>query len=109
MEFLVHIKVRWPADGDKRQRDALIAAESKRSVELAKAGMLKRVWRIPGQWANFGLWEAKDATAVHEAIASLPFFPWLEVEVHPLAAHPNDPASAKQPRASRRSAKRGGA
>lgn len=93
MEFLLEIKVEWPADGDPKERDKLVAAEAKRARELAAEGVIKRVWRIPGQWSNYGLWEAPDATALHQAIASLPFFPWLKVVVHPLAAHPNDPAS----------------
>jgi muconolactone D-isomerase len=92
VEFLVEIDVQWPADGNRQQRDALVQAESQRSAELAAAGILKRVWRIPGRWANVSLWEAADATALHEAIASLPFYPWLKVTVRPLAAHPNDPA-----------------
>ncbi len=91
MEFLVEIEVRWPPDGDPKRRDALIAAEAKRAKELAGAGIIKRVWRVPGEWKNVGLWEAPDATAVHEAITSLPFFPWLSVKVRPMAEHPNDP------------------
>ena len=91
MEFLVEIEVRWPADGDPHRKAALADAEHKRSVELASAGLLKRLWRVPGRWANVGLWEAPDATELHKAISSLPFFPWLEVKVHPLAEHPNDP------------------
>jgi muconolactone D-isomerase len=97
MEFLVHIEVGWPGDGDRAERDRLIAAESVRAHELAEAGTIKRLWRIPGRWANWGLWVAPDATALHAAIASLPFFPWLSVEVHPLAVHPSDP----QPEAGR--------
>jgi muconolactone D-isomerase len=46
---------------------------------------------VPGRRANWGIWEAEDATALHAAIRSLPLFPWLEVDVIPLAAHPNDP------------------
>ncbi len=91
MEFLVEIDVQWPPDGDPQRRAQLVEAETKRAAELAAKGILKRVWRIPGRWANFGLWEASDATALHEAISSLPFFPWLKVVVRPLAVHPNDP------------------
>lgn len=93
MEFLVRIEVGWPADGDQAERERLVRAESGRARELAEAGIIKRLWRIPGRWANWGLWSASDATALHAAIASLPFFPWLSVEVHPLAAHPSDPPS----------------
>lgn len=91
MEFLVEIEVRWPPDGDPEQKAALADAERKRSGELAAAGTLKRLWRIPGRWANVGLWEAADATALHEALSSLPFFPWLDIEVRPLARHHSDP------------------
>jgi muconolactone D-isomerase len=91
MEFLVHIEVMWPGDGDRAEHERLVAAESARARELAEAGIIRRLWRIPGRRANWGLWVAPDATALHAAIASLPFFPWLSVEVHPLAAHPNDP------------------
>jgi muconolactone D-isomerase len=45
----------------------------------------------PGRWANCGLYEAPDATAVHEAMSSLPLWPWMNVQVIPLAEHPNDP------------------
>lgn len=91
MEFLVEIEVNFPPDGDPRQKAELIAAESKRARELAAAGIARRLWRQPGRWANFGIWEAPDATALHEAISSLPFYPWLKVVVKPLAAHPSDP------------------
>ena len=93
MQFLLHIRVTWPADGDPEEKARRIAAEHERSVELAAAGIIKRVWRIPGQWANWGLWEAPDATAIHDAVTSLPMWPYLDVEVHPLADHPNDPGA----------------
>jgi muconolactone D-isomerase len=91
VEFLVHIEGRWPGDGDRAEYERLLAAESVRARELAEAGIIRRLWRIPGRRANWGLWVAPDATALHAAIASLPLFPWLSVEVHPLAAHPSDP------------------
>jgi muconolactone D-isomerase len=93
MEFLVEIRTEWPPDGDPRRRAELVAAESKRAAELAATGILKKLWRIPGTWQNVGLWEAPDATALHQALSSLPFFPWLSIVVRPLAAHPNDPQS----------------
>jgi muconolactone D-isomerase len=91
MEFLVHIEVGWPPDGDPDELARLTAGERERASELAKEGRIRRMWRIPGRRANWGLWEAPDATALHAAIASLPLFPWLSVEVVPLAEHPSDP------------------
>lgn len=93
MEFLVHIEVRWPADGDLSDLARLTEAERIRARELAAAGYIRRLWRIPGRRANWGLWEARDATDLHAALASLPLFSWLDVQVHPLAAHPSDPVA----------------
>lgn len=95
MEFLVEIDVAFPPDGDQALKAELVAAEGRRAVELAAAGTIKRLWRIPGQWANVGLWEAPDATALHTALASLPLFPWLKITVRPLARHPSDPAAGR--------------
>jgi muconolactone D-isomerase len=91
MEFLVRIDVKWPADGDAQKKARLVEEETKRSTELAASGVLRRLWRIPGRWANYGIWEAKDATELHAALSSLPFYPWLEIDVRPLADHPSDP------------------
>jgi len=93
MEFLLKIKVTFPPDGDPEEKARRIAAEGVRARELAAEGIIKRVWRIPGQWANYGIWEAPDATTIHDAVTSLPMWPYLEVEVTPLAAHPNDPGA----------------
>lgn len=89
MEFLVQITVNLPPDDDRKAE--LIEAEAARARELAAAGIIGRLWRIPGGWANVGIWRAADATALHEAISSLPLYPWLEVRVTPLARHPSDP------------------
>ena len=91
MEFLVHIEVRYPADGDPDELARLVAAERVRAPELAAEGRIRRLWRVPGQRANWGLWEAADATALDAALASLPLFKWLAIEVHPLGQHPSDP------------------
>jgi muconolactone D-isomerase len=91
MEFLVRIIVEWPANGDPAELARLTAAERERATQLAAEGRIRRMWRIPGRRANWGIWEAADATDLHAAIASLPLFPYLAVEVHPLAVHPSDP------------------
>lgn len=91
MEFLVRIEVCYPADGDETRKRDLISAERERAAELVQEGTIVRLWRIPGRWANVGVWYAEDATELHEALASLPFAPWLDVTVEPLANHPSDP------------------
>ncbi len=89
MEYLVSIKI-LPLPGEEDSAK-LYAAEATRAKELADKGIVQRLWRVPGQRANWGLWEAEDATVLHNAISSLPLFPYMEVNVHPLARHPSDP------------------
>jgi muconolactone D-isomerase len=93
MEFLVRIQIDWPADKPEQEREAVFAAELARGQELAREGSLRRLWRIPGRWANWSLYDVPDATALHDALSSLPLYPWMDIDVHPLAEHPNDPVA----------------
>jgi len=90
MEFLVRTENRMPPDAPDELRNSLRAAERVRADELRAAGMLKRLWRVPGRWATVGLYEAPDATTLHDALASLPMWPWMDVTVEPLATHPQE-------------------
>lgn len=88
MEFLVEIEVLLPADMPEGQRADLVAAEHARGRELRRQGIIRRIWRVPGGLRNVGIWEAQDATDLHEAISGLPFYPWIHAEVTALARHP---------------------
>jgi muconolactone D-isomerase len=87
MEFLVTIEIELPVDSP----DDLLRREAERARELAGKGLLVRLWRLPGRRANVGLWSAADATELHEALASLPLFPYMSIRVEALARHPSDP------------------
>ena len=91
MEFLVRIQIDWPADAAEGERERIFASELEAGQRLAHAGKLRRLWRIPGRWANWSLYDVSDATELHEALTSLPLYPWMDIEVHALAEHPNDP------------------
>ena len=71
--------------------DDLLQREAQRARELAEAGILLRLWRVPGRRANWGLWAAATTDELHASLAALPLYPYLDITVHPLAAHPNDP------------------
>ena len=88
MKFLVGIEVRLPGTLPEAERQELLKAELERGRELVEAGVISAIWRIPGALRNVGIWEAEDATELHEHVASLPLFPWLTAEVTPLAVHP---------------------
>jgi muconolactone D-isomerase len=88
VQFLVEIDIRLPHDLGEERRDELLKAEFARGSSLAEAGILRAIWRVPGRLANRGIWEAPDATVLHEALASLPLWPFMRVQVVPLARHP---------------------
>jgi muconolactone D-isomerase len=87
MEFLVRIEIDLSAVGEPR-RSELLDAELERGRELLASGALRRVWRVPGRFANVSLYEAPDATALHSLLTSLPLWPWMQVQVEALATHP---------------------
>jgi muconolactone D-isomerase len=87
MEFLVQIQVNFPPDMPAEQLADVVEREASRGRELRDAGTIVRIWRIPGRRANVGIWRAEDADGVHDAISSLPAFPWIDAHVTPLATH----------------------
>jgi muconolactone D-isomerase len=90
MEFLVRFEINSPESMTTDERERLRGLERVRAMELREQGILRRLWRVPGRRAVVGLWEAPDATALHDALASLPMFPWMDVSVESLATHPQE-------------------
>jgi muconolactone D-isomerase len=91
MRFLVEITVELPPelrDPESERRAHLLEAELARGVELRGGGTIEAIWRVPGELRNVGIWQAADATELHEAITSLPLSNWIRVKVTPLAEHP---------------------
>ena len=70
------------------EREQLIASERRRGRELVDAGAIRAIWRVPGALRNVAIWEAQDATQLHELIMSLPASPWFAADVTALAEHP---------------------
>ncbi|HVU91378.1 MAG TPA: muconolactone Delta-isomerase family protein [Jatrophihabitans sp.] len=87
-EYLVRLVTSLPGDWSDEQRRALLEREAARGAELREAGTIAALWRLPGRLANVGIWRAETPAALHEAITSLPAWPWMAVEVTALAGHP---------------------
>jgi muconolactone D-isomerase len=91
MEFLVRFEAYLPESLSEERVKEIKSAERDRAMQLRSEGTLKRLWRVPGRRGTVGLWEAVDATALHDALSSLPQFPWMDVtSVEPLATHPQE-------------------
>jgi muconolactone D-isomerase len=90
MEFLVRTENLLPVDTPDETREQLRKAERERAQQLRDAGVLKRLWRVPGRNATVGLYEAEDPAALHDALTSLPMWRWMDVTVEALATHPQE-------------------
>ena len=88
MKFLVNITIDVPPSMPEDERADLFARELARGNELIASGELVGIWRTPGRRANVSIYEVPDADALHAALSSLPLFPWLDIQVQPLATHP---------------------
>jgi muconolactone D-isomerase len=86
MEFLVTMALA-AQDVPQQQRAGLFAEERERALALRAEGSLVRIWRLPGRTATVSVWQAADATELHDLLTSFPLHPWLSVEVVPLAHH----------------------
>jgi len=90
MEFLVRLRNDIPPDIPPERRAELRTAERARAMELWDSAILVKLWRVPGSQDAIGLFAAADATELHDALASLPMFPWQTITVEALATHPQE-------------------
>lgn len=70
------------------RRAQLQAGERAAGLALIADGSITRIWRVPGQNSNVGIWSTANASELHDKISSLPLFPWMSVHVTALAKHP---------------------
>lgn len=88
MEFLVRTELSRSMPTDPEEQAELWAKERAAGRELVARGVISRIWRLPGRQGNVAVMVAADATELHEALTSLPLWPYTTVTVEPLADHP---------------------
>jgi len=94
MEFLAEVHVNLPGSLQGEELEDLRTRERARGKELWRAGVIKRIWKIPGKKDVLAVYEAADATALQETFETFPMYPYLDIDVYPLAGH----ALEKEPR-----------
>lgn len=90
MLYLVKMDVRIPLDLDPEVRDETIAREKAYSQQLQRDGEWPEIWRIPGQYSNYSIFDVESNDRLHEILWNLPLFKYMDIEVTPLAKHPSD-------------------
>lgn len=89
MIFHVRMDVSIPWDLPEQERARLLAGEKQRAQDLQRQGVWLHLWRVAGRYSNISIFEAESHETLHEVLWTLPLFPFMQVEVTPLARHPS--------------------
>ncbi len=90
MLFAVRMDVDLPLDIDADVRADTLAREKAYSQELQRSGKWPHIWRIVGQYSNLSVFDVDGNEELHDLLWGLPLFPYMTIEVTPLATHPSD-------------------
>lgn len=93
-EFFVWFSMAIPDGTPDQVVDDTVAAEGRRVAELAAAGHVQRIWRLP-DGRVLGLYRAADAAKLDTIVRSLPLYEWMQAPVTPLSPHPSDPGTSR--------------
>ena len=89
MIFHVRMDVSIPPDLAGQERTRLLAEEKQRAQDLQRRGVWLHLWRVAGHYSNISIFDVDSNDALHEVLWTLPLFPFMQVEVTPLARHPS--------------------
>lgn len=90
MKYLVHMDVNIPRDLPAEERSELVAREKEYSQQLQREGKWPQIWRVVGEYANYSVFDVDSHDELHGILQGLPLFPFMDIRVTPLAAHPSD-------------------
>lgn len=96
MEFLVQFDLAIPPGTPAAEVTDGERAEASAAAQLANAGHLMRLWKLPGGPAEakaIGVYRADSQPQLDGLLRALPLYEWLKITVTPLAPHPNDPVA----------------
>ena len=89
MLFLVRMDVNIPRDLPAEEANEIKAREKVYSQNLQREGRWKSIWRVVGEYANYSIFDVSSNDELHQLLQGLPLFPFMKIDVTPLAAHPS--------------------
>ena len=89
MLFQVQTTITIPIGFDEAKLAEISAGERERAKELQLQGKLLHLWRVAGRKSSVLIFKADGPAELHELVTSLPFYPFMNVEVAALCHHPN--------------------
>ncbi|MGN5237112.1 muconolactone Delta-isomerase [Rhodococcus sp. SJ-3] len=89
MLFHVRIDVHIPPDVSSEARGKLVSEEKAYSQRLQRAGKWLYLWRIVGEYSSYSIFDVESNEELHQLLSELPLFPYMAINVTPLAPHPS--------------------
>jgi muconolactone D-isomerase len=81
--------VNLPVDMPAEEAASIKATEKAYSQELQKDGRWADIWRVVGEYANYSVFDVESNDELHDLLSGLPLFPYMDIDVIPLAKHPS--------------------
>lgn len=95
MLYLVKMDVNIPSHLPAADAEAAKATEKARSQELQRDGRWVHLWRVVGRYSNYSVFDVDSHDELHEILQGLPLYPFMKIEVTPLAQHASALDSSK--------------
>jgi len=89
MLFMVHMIVDIPDTVPAEEAARIKAEEKQYSQDLQRSGKWPHIWRIVGEYANVSIFDVESNDELHDILSKLPLFPFMTINVTPLATHPS--------------------
>lgn len=89
MLYLVRMDVKIPHDLPADVAAEIKAREKAYSQQLQHDGRWPHIWRVVGEYANYSVFVVASNDELHELLQCLPLFPYMDIQVTPLAKHPS--------------------
>ena len=89
MLYLVRMDVHIPHELPPAQADEIKAREKAYAQALQQDGRWRHLWRVVGEYANYSIFDVSSNDELHQLLQGLPLFPFMKIDVTPLAAHPS--------------------
>ena len=89
MLYLVRMDVKIPHALPADVAPEIKAREKPYSQQLQHDGRWPHIWRVVGEYANYSVFDVASNDELHELLQGLPLFPYMDIQVTPLARHPS--------------------
>ena len=89
MLYLVHMEVNIPNSVSVQEVAQIKSLEKEYSQNLQKSGKWPHLWRVVGEYANYSIFDVESNDELHATLSGLPLFPYMKIQVTPLAKHPS--------------------